>query len=517
MKTEIAGKPVSGALELISDHDYVRIASRLLPSLVLLYEFGTGKIRYNQTILHAALGFAPDAVSDFFSLVHEEDLSPLKICLAAAEDPFREHIDCTCRIRSADGSFFTYNFRISRSNDDPRLAALFGEQVEIQPPVLSDKYELNHLRLVSEELLHYGTYDYDILRDSGYWSEGLYELFGYKSDRPVINLDRLLSHIVPADLEKFREAMFDYDLVARDYDIEFTIQTQDQKQKRIHVTGKRLAGADGKPYRDIGIMRDVTLQRGHENTISSIIEELQRSNKELEEFAYVASHDLQEPLRKISTFCGRLHDKYKEKFSNDGQLYLDRIMASAESMRGLIDNLLDYSRVSRVRQEFKETNLSFLLAQVMSELELKIEETRATINAAGLPVIDGSFSNLKQLFSNILNNALKFRKPGIPPIIQIKSSMLDTAEIAHLQLPGNNNYFKLRFFDNGIGFEQEYAGRIFQIFQRLHGKSDYPGSGIGLAICKKIVDQHKGLIWAENIPGQGACFNVVLPERQILD
>lgn len=247
---------------------------------------------------------------------------------------------------------------------------------------------------------------------------------------------------------------------------------------------------------------------------AEMISELQRSNKELEEFAYVASHDLQEPLRKISTFSGRLLEKFEESIDEEGKLYLGRILASAENMRLLIDNLLEFSRISRVGQQFTNVNLNFVMMQIRNEFDLIIDETQARFQIEKLPDVEGSASLLKQLFSNIVNNAIKFRKAGVPPEIVIKAMPVSAAEKQQMRLQNGLAYQKILVCDNGIGFESEYATRIFQIFQRLHGKSEYPGSGIGLAICRKITDHHHGLIFAENIEGQGACFTIILPERQ---
>lgn len=247
---------------------------------------------------------------------------------------------------------------------------------------------------------------------------------------------------------------------------------------------------------------------------AAVIAELQRSNKELEEFAYIASHDLQEPLRKISTFSGRLVEKFGTQFNDEGKLYLDRVMASAENMRILIDNLLDFSRISRIQQPFTTVNLNFVLQQVKNELELTIEETSTKILSDDLPAIEASMSQMKQLFNNVVNNAIKFRRPDLQPEISVHSYTLSSEEKVQHKLHADKEYVGLRFCDNGIGFEPEYATRIFQIFQRLHGKSEYPGSGIGLAICKKITDHHNGIIFAENMSGKGACFTIILPKTQ---
>jgi signal transduction histidine kinase len=184
-------------------------------------------------------------------------------------------------------------------------------------------------------------------------------------------------------------------------------------------------------------------------------------------------------------------------------------------MRTLIDSLLDFSRVSRRSSKFDRVDLNSVFTSVVSDLELKIEEAEADINLSGmLPVIEAVPSEIAQLFSNIISNALKFRKTEDPVRINVRSSKLGKAEQNEFGLPGNVPCYKIEVEDNGIGFEPEYSEKIFQIFQRLNGKSEYPGSGIGLAICKKIVEKHNGLIFGKSRLDQGATFTVILPEKQ---
>lgn len=226
-------------------------------------------------------------------------------------------------------------------------------------------------------------------------------------------------------------------------------------------------------------------------------------NKELEEFVYVASHDLQEPLRKITSFSERLKDKLPTDLDPDIQMYLSRILVATKNMRNLIENLLEFSRTSRFSEPFAEIDLNEILSQVKADLELKIEETNTVIHSDNLPVIEGIALQMRQLFTNLFTNAIKFKLPEKAPVITIKSRDL-------------NNMYEIIVKDEGIGFEQEYANRIFQIFQRLHGKAEYPGSGIGLAICKKIVDNHHGEIVAKSDLGKGAEFIITIPKSQIL-
>jgi signal transduction histidine kinase len=186
-------------------------------------------------------------------------------------------------------------------------------------------------------------------------------------------------------------------------------------------------------------------------------------------------------------------------------------MASAENMRVLINDLLEFSRITKSTQPITEVNLNFILQQVKNELELIIDESGTQIQNTDLPMVHASVQQLKQLFANLISNSIKFRKAYIHPIILIEAIRLNPKEKLMYNLIPDADYIKIVFTDNGIGFDNTYSERIFQIFQRLHGKSEYPGSGIGLAICKKIVEHHKGAIFAENIPGCGARFSVILP------
>ncbi len=262
------------------------------------------------------------------------------------------------------------------------------------------------------------------------------------------------------------------------------------------------------------IAQDITSELENQLNLEEKIRDLDRSNKELEEFAYVASHDMNEPLRKITTFIERLENKYKTELGPDGKLYLTRISASVDNMRHLIDTLLEFSRTARSKQPFVSVDLNGIVKDVQTDLELKIEETATTVHIEMLPCIEAIPSQMKQLFDNLLNNSIKFKRADVPPVITIRCFRLTRRQKELYHLDNGSTWFKINIADNGIGFEPEYNQRIFQIFQRLHGKTEYPGSGIGLAICKKIIDQHKGLIYATGEPDNGATFTIILPEHQ---
>jgi light-regulated signal transduction histidine kinase (bacteriophytochrome) len=277
-----------------------------------------------------------------------------------------------------------------------------------------------------------------------------------------------------------------------------------------------LPNTGGRTEPDLSDYKQMVLEKEKfQKILENKVKELDRSNKELEEFAYIASHDLQEPLRKITSFSERLKEKLPSNLEPDVQLYLNRMLAATDNMRTLIDNLLEFSRTSRNREPFLRIDLNNIISDVKADLELKIEETSAVIVSEKLPVIDAIPMQMRQLFTNLFTNAIKFRNPDNPPHISITTKLLSDEENESHHLLPDFKYHQIKVQDEGIGFDPEYSMKIFQIFQRLHGKSEYPGSGIGLAICKKIVENHLGQIYATSEADNGAEFIIILPETQI--
>lgn len=239
--------------------------------------------------------------------------------------------------------------------------------------------------------------------------------------------------------------------------------------------------------------------------------ELVQSNAELASFAYIASHDLQEPLRKIQTFASRIVEIDFKNLSEGGKEHLNRMQNSAKRMQTLIDDLLTYSRTNTVEREFKSTDLNLLIEEVKADLKEELQQKNATIEATQMcraVVIPFQF---RQLFYNLISNSLKFSSPGSQPHIKIKSHIVKSEKLKEGRLFQENDYCHISISDNGIGFEQQYSEKIFELFQRLHGKAQYNGTGIGLAIVKKIVENHKGIITARSEIDKGAVFDIYIP------
>ena len=276
-------------------------------------------------------------------------------------------------------------------------------------------------------------------------------------------------------------------------------------------------------YSYITLTREFRLQLYIESRMKSYQRDLQqnisllnKTNQELEQFAYVASHDLQEPLRKISTFSDRLQMKYKEQLPPDASQLIERMVSAVARMRVLINDLLIFSRAGRITPEsITRVDMNQLLQEVLSDLEVTLEEKNALVKYDQLPVIEGSDTSFHQLFQNLLANSIKFASPDRRLEIQIHHQLLTGKELGMVkENQWDDTFCRISLEDNGIGFDQAYAERIFLIFQRLHGISEYTGTGIGLAICKKIVDSHNGFIQAYGVANEGATFVVTLPLKQ---
>lgn len=246
------------------------------------------------------------------------------------------------------------------------------------------------------------------------------------------------------------------------------------------------------------------------------IKQLQSTNEELERFAYVASHDLQEPLRKIILFTERLSAKYKSQFANDDWDYVNRIVKASHRMQALIKNILAFSRSVSLTDSFEETDINILLKEVLIDLEISIEQKKAEISIGNLPTIKVMPELFKQLFQNLIINALKFCKGDVSPRIEVYAENVKGISIQGIDPDFlDNDYYNIYIKDNGIGFEQKYVNEIFTLFKRLHSKDQFEGTGIGLSICKKIVEKHNGFLTATSQAGEGSVFIISLPQMPV--
>ena len=385
-------------------------------------------------------------------------------------------------------------------------------------------HDINYLKIKNRELeifknssnqaeiiSNHGTWTWNVEKNVLEYSDNLYRLLGEEPNSFKPEIDKFLSYVHAEDLlqlEEFIEKMRnEEDLPV----VGFRIIDANKKVKHLKTYGKLIVTTDGNKQ-FIGTTNDVTEDIKNYALIELRNKELEINNKELSTFNYVASHDLQEPLRKIQTFISRLEHKDKDRFSENGKLYIDKIKSLSSRMRLLINDLLQYSRTTnRSNKEFILTNMNMLLENAKEDLSNSAEASNVQITSMDLPDIKVIPFQIQQLFTNLLNNAIKYRRKGIDATINITYNELRSKDIELLKTLPNKYYHHIRFEDNGIGFEQVYAEKIFDLFKRLHNKNEYSGTGIGLAICKKIVENHNGIIMGSGQPNIGANFDIYLP------
>lgn len=371
-----------------------------------------------------------------------------------------------------------------------------------------------------QAITHLGNWSWDINADHVSWSDEMYRIYGLVPQSEKITLERFLSFVHPDDreqrLQRIKKSIETG--IAEDYVIR--VQTLDGKLKILRGKGDVRFDANQKPKQLIGSCQDITKEH---NLIKEIQQkeihlakknaELENINHELNSFNQVTSHDLKEPLRKIEIFANRIEEKNGTQLPQDTLEYLSKIKSSISRMKCLIEDLLNFSQTSAVFHDFKSVNVTLILEEVLSELVVPIEEKNAKISIGKMPEIWGIAFQLKQLFSNLLSNALKYSKENTHPEIEISYQLTESEQIALVDSISGNSYHQITIRDNGIGFDQQFADKIFGMFQRLHAKEKYSGNGIGLAICKKIMQGHGGSVYAEGTPGEGAAFILYFPKK----
>lgn len=344
------------------------------------------------------------------------------------------------------------------------------------------------------------------------YSENQYLLLGCEPHEFEPTIENFLQYVHPEDRDIILSSSEKVLNKQEASDVIFRVIRKDGALRYFKSMGK-IVEYDNEKYILIGINHDITEQYLASKEIEKKNGELIRSNIELASFNHVASHDLQEPLRKIQLFISKILDEENLNLSERNMDYFLRMQASASRMQILINDLLAYSRVNGTDNTFEITDLNVIIETVLSELSQAqtIEEKNVTVNYKDLPEVNGIPFQLKQLFTNLIGNSLKYSNGDRAPIINIQATIADGKDIPNANVDANKKYNKISVSDNGLGFEQEYAEQIFTLFQRLHDKQTFSGTGIGLAICKKVVENHHGFIIATGKPDEGAIFDIYIP------
>jgi PAS domain S-box-containing protein len=517
--------------ELRENQNFIKKIADATPSVITTYNINTGKYRFVSEGIRALLGYEPEdalkgGVEFFANLIHPDDLVPTMQknakALEAANAPENEDadliVDFQYRMKRSDGEyrwFHTFGTVFDR-NAQGKVENVLNISIDVTDRVVAEETVAEQQRFISHiaEASPTILYLFDLEQKKFlYLNKEVTEVLGY-SPEDILSLgDKVYMYLHPEDTVKSADTYVKYkhEGAATMHQFEGRIKSKSGDWKWLltrEVVFKR--NEQGKAIQVLGSALDITDRKEMEGSLSKKNIELEQSNANLEEFAYVASHDLQEPLRKISIFGDRLILNHSENLNEDGTLFLQKIVDSSKRMQAMINDLLSVSLISG-NKSFEQYSLKTVLNDVLQTLEFKIEAKHAAIEVDDLPVAHIIPSQMRQLFQNLISNSLKFISTDKNPSIQIVQSPVKHTDLLKYSLPTNKQYVKIEVKDNGIGFDNDYASKIFTIFQRLHGKAEYEGTGIGLAICKKIVENHEGVIYAEGKLGAGSVFTIIIP------
>lgn len=464
--------------------------------------------------LYRIHGFLPGAVNvdlGFYrTVIHPDDVLSFDQTLNAALN---------------SKSPFSFEFRVLRSNGDVRYLYMqgkfktdFGGSITKAIGNTQDITELKNASILldkSESI--YRTIAKNVPDAAVFMYDKNLDLILY--DGPIVSQLKNNHLFKPGTNLKEMTAGEDYTRVYPIYvkALEGTEQIYEREidGKTYKVTFTPVRNSTGEVFSVMVVMHDITDIKLAQKNLEVKVDELNRSNSDLEQFAYVASHDLQEPLRKIRAFGDRLQNKYSSNIPEEGLDYVNRMKSASERMQTLIDDLLTFSRVTRSSDNYIPVELQDVIRHVITDLEYTVEKKNARIDVVVNHTVEAIPSQMRQLFQNFISNALKFTRPDVAPVVNIVSSVIKGRDIeSGNTLSPDKDYCQIIIQDNGIGFDEQYSEKIFVLFQRLHARSDYQGTGIGLAVCKKIIDNHNGFVIAKSKEGEGATFIIVLPVTQ---
>jgi PAS domain S-box-containing protein len=520
--------------ELLDNKNFIQKIADAAPSIISAYNIHTGKYLFLNQAFEKILGYKKEEVIEgglpfLISLVHPDDLNTIAERNARAIEmvnhpDYRSDneviMEFSYRIMHKNGGYRwlqTYGTVFDRNADNEvehvlNISADITEMLETERKVKEQEHFIQQVADASPTVL----YLFDVKTASIiYINKEIENVLGYTPGDIIAMGGKIIPQIFhPEDAAQLDVRIKEYNNPETPkFLFQFECRLKNRKGEWCWFLIREVAfrrNMKGKVSEVLGAALDITSRKEMEDKLHHQTIALQQSNTSLEEFAYVASHDLKEPLRKISTFSDRVLTTYKMALPQDGQNYLEKIMDSSRRMQQLIDDLLSISMISG-EKNFRRHNLKVLAEEALQTLEHKIEEKKAVIHLQELPEATVIPSQFRQLFQNLLSNSLKFSSKEVNPQISVTYAVLKPHEVAHFHVNKAARYLQLQIADNGIGFDKVFAEKIFTIFQRLHNRSQYEGTGIGLAICKRIVENHGGVIFASGVQQKGATFTIIIP------
>jgi PAS domain S-box-containing protein len=496
--------------------DETNLSSKVIqasPAITFVYDLVNNKEVLVSGKVNEVMGYTREELLSMggnviSKLAHPDDLPIIDASIKTLVDRNNDQMQpFEYRFRHKDGSYKwlrTYEVIFKRSNNGLPVQ-LLGKTFEItneKETALALERRENQL-LEAQAIAHIGSYEWNVKEHVSTNTPEVFRIFEMDRDE---RYEQFMSYVHPEDLQRVKDAIARSFQSGR-YECEYRY-LKNGKQKVVWSLGK-VEFENGAPVKMIGTVQDITEIRGMENELLNKTRQLERSNESLQQFAFVASHDLKEPLRKINMFTDMVIEKEQERLSPASRANLQKVQSASASMRRMVEDILSFSLLESTKEKGRHS-LQAILNEVTELLDQTIQEKGARIIAAPLPEACVTASEFRQLFQNLISNALKFAKKDVPPVITIDHCWISDTEFGDLK-PARR-YLQLTFRDNGIGFSKEFNERVFELFKRLHPKAEYEGSGLGLAIAKKIVENHEGMMTADSKENVGTTFIIVIPQ-----
>lgn len=482
------------------------------PAITFLFDLARNKEIFVSGKIQEVLGYSQEEMNVIgedilLQLTHPEDLQNVAGFLEAmVEENDNRMYTVEYRFLHKDGNYRwmrTY-FVVFRRDEQGLPVELLGKTFEVTQEIetaLALKKREQQL-LEAQAIAHIGSYEWNIKDSYSINTQQVYKIFELEEGEKY---EQFMHDVHPDDLQKVKHALEEA-YKTGNYDCEYRY-VKNGKEKVIWSLG-RIEFENGQPYRMIGTVQDITEIKTMEKELWEKTKQLEQSNKSLQQFASVASHDLKEPLRKISIFADMVLEAERDNLSKSSVDKLTRMQSSSKSMMRMIQDILSFSMLEE-RQQKEFVSLQDIVEDVVDLLDESISEKKAEIHFAHLPEAFVIPSQIRQVFQNLISNALKFSRKAVAPKVHITSKWINQTVAG---LKPASKYLHVAICDNGIGIEEEYLQMIFDLFKRLHPKIEYEGTGLGLSIAKRIIDNHEGIITATSTPGEGTCFQITIPQ-----